>query len=640
MTRRDDLERLIRESYEIILEYEETIQTSNRGEEKLRAQRQIDRQWKLIESYLEECTALVGGVLPPDIAEIATRFSQTESLRAKELAYLDDLLKRYEYWHDHYTPLAGIAEVRAAVKDGPRLDLPMPFIPREFETLVKHGFGEREKVRREQFGDLREAIAEHRRIILLGDPGSGKTTTLWRLVYDYAQTAQEVEQAPVPVFVPLGGYTDDSPFNAYLARHLGPLTTHLEAYLASGRLILLLDGLNEMPQAEYEKRVGRIRTTLERHPDAMAVVTCRTLDYVVKLEKLQEVEVSPLDEDRIRVFLRNYLGWTAGERLFQKMDRWSLLDLCQNPYMLLMTAQVYVSAGGELPVNRAHLVTAFVDTLLKREEKRHAEEWIEGKDQKDSLAALAYAMQSEGEKGTIVERGWALGHLCQAVPGCDTQRLLYLAASATLLDIDDATVRFRHQLLQEYFSGRFFVEIASDNELVLLFEHLADDHWREVFVLTASLLDDANIFFDLFTQALEKLVYEDETIIEMMRWAQRGAAAIKKAALKPVTVRSFYLSSFPKAASALLLAYDLDPPHLTVYNRPGLWGGYTRVRNRVWARASQNGEHKWDLTTEQAQLLDRYLAACHIYVRCLVVANVSNREELENRLLLPPEAKP
>ena len=167
---------------------------------------------------------------------------QEEDVRDKELAYLDGLLKRYEYWRDHYTPLAGIAEVRAAVKDGPRLDLPMPFIPREFEMLTRHGFGERVEVEREQFDDLREAIAKHRRIILLGDPGSGKTTTLWRLAYDYALEAKHDRQmsmlqlvrqvlrrtgkalnlrgsesrdsgvSPLPVFVPLGHYNVDSPF--------------------------------------------------------------------------------------------------------------------------------------------------------------------------------------------------------------------------------------------------------------------------------------------------------------------------------------------------------------------------------------------------------------------------------------------
>ena len=111
---------------------------------------------------------------------------QGENLRDKELAYLDGLLKRYEYWLDHYTPLAGIAEVRAAVKDGPRLDLPMPFIPRGFEKLIEHGYGAQEQVEQAPVDDLREAIAERQHIILLGDPGSGKTTTLWRLAYDYA----------------------------------------------------------------------------------------------------------------------------------------------------------------------------------------------------------------------------------------------------------------------------------------------------------------------------------------------------------------------------------------------------------------------------------------------------------------------
>jgi hypothetical protein len=450
---------------------------------------------------------------------------QGENVRDKELAYLDSLLKRYQYWRDHYTPLAGITEVRAAVKDGPRLDLPMPFIPAGFEKLVEHGYGERGDVRREPVDDLRDAVAEHKRIILLGAPGSGKTTTLWRMAYDYANAARADAQAPLPVLVPLGGYTDDGPFEAYLARHLGPLASYLDTYRASGRLVLLLDGLNEMPQAGYAERVSRLRDALKQYPDEAVVVTCRALDYVVKFEKLQEVEVSPLDEVRIHNFLYNYLGETAGERLFWAMagdevrDLWEtwqqaggaweafwtsqerptslqliwpqrrlwgrlrqetppLLALARNPYMLLMMAQVYASEG-ELPANRARLFGAFVDTLIGREKKRHPQEWIEAEAQKDGLAALAYAMQVERGRGTTVGREWAVRQLSRAalighgvkrllclvttvlVPDStrlltsyDAERLLYLAASASLLDADEASVRFHHQLLQEYFAAR------------------------------------------------------------------------------------------------------------------------------------------------------------------------------------------
>jgi len=476
---------------------------------------------------------------------------QGENLRDKELVYLDGLLARYEYWRDHYTPLAGIAEVRAAVKDGPRLDLPMPFIPPGFEKLVEHGYGERAEVRREPVDDLRAAVAEHRRIVLLGDPGSGKTTTLWRLAYDYAHAARADVGAPLPLLVPLGGYTGDGPFDACLARHMGLLALHLETYRASDRLILLLDGLNEMVQAGYAERVGRIREVLDRYPNEAVVVTCRALDYVVRLEQLQKVEVSPLGEMRIQTFLHNYLGEAAGERLFWAMaggdevrdlwDTWQrvggtreafwtaekmpedvrkkirrrsqrnlwahlrkepppLLALSRNPYLLLMTGQVYAGAGGELPANRAQLFAAFVDTLLGREEKRHPKGWIEAERQEDGLAALAYAMQMERGRGTTVEREWALGQLCQAVPDCDAERLLYLATSATLLDADGATVRFYHQLLQEYFAAREMGQRVAAGEL--LDRYWPPDHWwepsgwEETAILLAGMEPDASALLE------------------------------------------------------------------------------------------------------------------------------------------------
>jgi hypothetical protein len=496
---------------------------------------------------------------------------QGESLREKELAYLDRLLAHYEYWRDHYTPLAGIAEVRAAVKDGPRLDLPTPFTPAGFEKLMEHGYGEQSEIRREPVGDLRTAVAQHRRIILLGDPGSGKTTTLWRLAYDYAQSAQDNDQAPLPVLVPLGGYTDDGPFEPYLARHLGPLAPFLQNYRSSERLVLLLDGLNEMPQTGYAERVKRIRDALGQYPDEMAVVTCRALDYVVELERMQKVKVSPLDEGRIQIFLHNYLGETAGERLFRVMTKEMppLLALGRNPYMLLMTAQVYAGAGGKLPTNRAHLLAAFVDTLLGREEKRHTERWIEAERQKEGLAALAYAIQVERGAGTTVEREWAMTQLGQAVPGCDVERLLYLATSATLLDANDANVRFHHQLLQESFAARYVVDSAVTGTISDLLSHCTDERWRETTLMTAGLLDNANDFFVVFRQALDNLIREDKGIVTFLTWVARKSAAISTASsYSPATLRSYYcFHNFDPYLGSPLgnLACDLVPAQVLTF---------------------------------------------------------------------------
>ena len=50
-------------------------------------------------------------------------------VRGEELAYLDGLIEKYRFWAEKYTPLDGIAEVRAAVAEGPRMDLPLLLMP-------------------------------------------------------------------------------------------------------------------------------------------------------------------------------------------------------------------------------------------------------------------------------------------------------------------------------------------------------------------------------------------------------------------------------------------------------------------------------------------------------------------------------
>ena len=185
--------------------------------------------------------------------------------RAVETAYLADLIARYREWEQKYTPLAGIAVV-AVVEDrqeSARSIVSPEFIPAGFEKLVEHGYGAEKRTERVPVDDLRHAVTEHKRLVVLGEPGSGKTTTLWRLVYDYALAAQNDSKALIPLLVPLGGYTGSESVLVYAAQYAGRLALHLPAYLAGGRLILLLDAMNGMPRDGYKERVGRFHRSLE-----------------------------------------------------------------------------------------------------------------------------------------------------------------------------------------------------------------------------------------------------------------------------------------------------------------------------------------------------------------------------------------
>jgi hypothetical protein len=168
-----------------------------------------------------------------------------------------------------------------------------------------------------------------------------------------------------------------------------------------------------------------------------------------------------------------------------------------------MTAQVYVGSREQLPANRAHLFAAFVDTLLERERERHPERWLPADCQVDALAALAYAMQAERGRGTTVERPWAVDLLHQAVPGLDAERLLYLAASATVLDADEAAVRFYHQLLQEYFAAREMGRRVAAGEPLSTYwpreRWWEPSGWEETAILLAGMEPDASALLEKVT---------------------------------------------------------------------------------------------------------------------------------------------
>jgi formylglycine-generating enzyme required for sulfatase activity len=429
-----------------------------------------------------------------------------EGRNAAELAYLDDLVSRAGFWEQRYIPLSGV-------------------------------------------DDLRSAVESNRRLVLLGEPGSGKTTTIWRLVWEYALDAQRDVHAPLPIVVPLGGYTKDESIRDYVASILGELASEFNSYLTNGSVILFLDGLNEMPRSTYRDLVERLRLFLNEFPDIPVVITCRTQDYVGELG-LDQVKIKPLTPLRQLQFLHLYLGETEGQQLFQALtegvtivelrnmrqemssvrldsgeasrvpaaakqtmseedrfwdqlpaDEGALLKLGSNPYLLLMLAQVFASHAS-LPENRGRLSAAFANTLLERERmRRDTDIWPGTEKIIYALSELAFAMQKTGELGTVVGMGWAVDHMSTDTVSADA--VLYVAAGASLVRLDNGTVMFIHQLLQEYFAAlawkRRFELMDQDLPHFWPRGWVESSGWEETAILLAGILADSTPFLEALT---------------------------------------------------------------------------------------------------------------------------------------------
>ncbi|HVO44150.1 MAG TPA: SUMF1/EgtB/PvdO family nonheme iron enzyme, partial [Aggregatilineales bacterium] len=499
--------------------------------------------------------------------------------REKELAYIEVIGQHYDHWRDLYTDLSAKARIET-----PRVRVRTAAAARYLE--MQHGIFDRISHAEdddgtnvftvENFADLRSGILKYRRIALIGDPGAGKTTTLERLAYDFATAAAESEAAPLPLFARLGSYSGGD-FDSFLDSSFGGLK--LADYLPD-RVILLLDGLNEMPT----ELMPRVDAWLRARPQPLVVVSCRRLDYLNLKLDLHRIDVAPLDVRRIYAFIGNYLEdaerdqlfwgltdditrktWTwfqnehdrdpikfvevfgskPGDSLFEtfwfgtiknQVFEWEdkklhlrslqarlkqnsllpgMLGVVSNPFLLFISINLFARQG-EPPDNRGQLFDQFVTLLMTKRgfpAARTRPPWILESTQRVALAALAYQVQSE-KTGTSVDEAWARQVIRKILPSVDPAQVLYLAASAGILEVGK-TVRFVHQLLGEYFAT-YGMQIDLERGISAT-KYFPGDRWweptgwEETAILLAGMSGDATAMVRWLTPVQPTLAYRCAT---------------------------------------------------------------------------------------------------------------------------------
>ena len=332
---------------------------------------------------------------------------------------------------------------------------------------------------------LREAVEKYPCVILLGDPGCGKTTALENLAYQFSN---QLDALPVPLRLSefdAGMLIEDFIIQGWggllEAGHWGAqeLADCLEGYLESGKLFILFDALNEMPLEGYRERSLELRRFIDRWSAQgnRFLVTCRMLDYSEELSGLQRVEVQPLSDDKIQLFLQNELPekWQALWQTLIRSDdsRYRLLEMARNPYLLTLMVDVF-EEDSQLNQNRVALMQRFTQILMSwAKAKCPPGQWLSADVQCEALAVMAFEMQARSGFGTKVKTEQVRAVMPYEVQldsnwppqPAPPDEILSLAASANIIEmpIDRTTVRFYHQLLQEYFAANQMLKLDPAN---------------------------------------------------------------------------------------------------------------------------------------------------------------------------------
>ncbi|MBD1805643.1 NACHT domain-containing NTPase [Microcoleus sp. FACHB-SPT15] len=464
------------------------------------------------------------------------------------------------------------------------------FKPEEFDRL---GLG---KVRQEQVPGLK-AVERYAKLMVLGKPGAGKTTFLQYLAIQCNQG--HFQSGSVPIFIRLKNFAEDAldEGNFSLLNYInqefsrsGVSEQDVETLLNHGKTLILLDGLDEVPEAASDEVIKQIRKIAEKYYKNQLIITCRIAAQEYRFQGFTEVEIADFKPAQIENFAKKWFvavarnspesGLKKASLFLEQMalpEHQPIRELAATPVLLNLTCLVF-HAKADFPVKRSDLYKQGLDLLLIR--------WDESRGvRRDDIyrnLSLPHKLQLLSQLAAITfEQGdyfFEESRLQQLITDYLRTSANAQTNSVTLEQDSLAVVKsieiqhgllverarriysFSHLTFQEYFTARAIVT-GFHLSLPQLAEHLTEKRWREVFLLTAQMLPNADELLQLMKQQADALVSVDETLQPFLNWVSEKSLEVKTP-YKPAAIRAFYLAlALPpnhRLASDQTLALAID----------------------------------------------------------------------------------
>lgn len=329
----------------------------------------------------------------------------------------------------------------------------LEILPAQERRMERPGMGKHEDLGHELPGtrpiSLKDMLKVGPRIVVIGGPGSGKSTMLQHIAWTLAQALVDGDpelacerlglagSLPIPILIPLHTFATHrircrQAADPELSTLAGCLQDHLirekgaldlpagffKSLLKMGKCLVMLDGLDEVgSESERELVCRAVESLVDWLPNNHYIVTSRPATYrdqVVIAANFRQVHVSPLEHDAVAMLVHRLYQAAGYPERVNPLLRWleeletyysQLRDdggryLIDSPLMVRMVAVVDLS-GEKLPEQRASLYDRFVDALLRvtyhsEATVRQELETLGGppEDQRQWLSVLAYAMHS------------------------------------------------------------------------------------------------------------------------------------------------------------------------------------------------------------------------------------------------------